>query len=197
MISSVISEFGSSVAEGDESIIHLIKFYDYNLYNENARLAQEIFEIEMKLREALSVIFIDTFQDDFYTFLQDIDVAPQDPPQESQMQSRYENQFFYLLFSDYIKLNTRKSVKQVPQLIQFLRDSADFQEFREYFVHAPISNEKFADFMQSLKSVLESIEKVRNCVMHNRVVPENDKDNYIQAKEKLMTQVGEFLGSLA
>ena len=59
----------------------------------------------MQLREALSLIFVDTYGEDFYNLLKDADVKPFEESDEDQMEDYYENQFFFLLFSDYIKIN--------------------------------------------------------------------------------------------
>lgn len=196
-ISTIVTDFSDLVSENENnSAVHIIKLYDHNLYLKNAQLAQEIFEIEMKLREVFSVIFIDTLEDDFYNLLVDVNAIPMGDPQVPQMRSRYENQFFYLTFSQYKNLNDRKPIGGVPQIIQLLRTTSNFQEFQEYFTHSPVRKEEYADFILGLKANLDAIEKVRNCVMHNRCVSEDDKGNYDQAKEKLMRLADEFLVSL-
>jgi hypothetical protein len=196
-IPAIVADFSDLVSEDEnDSAVHVVKLYDHNLHLENAQLAQEIFEIEMKLREVFSVIFIDTLEDDFYNLLVDVNAAPMDSPQVSQMQKRYENQFFYLTFSQYKNLNEKKPIGGVPQIIQLLRTTSNFQEFQEYFTYPPVRKEEYADFILSLKANLDPIEKVRNCVMHNRSISEDDKGNYDQAKEKLMKLADEFLASL-
>jgi hypothetical protein len=191
-IPAIVANFSDLV---NDSAVHIVKLYDNNLHLENAQLAQEIFEIEMRLREVFSVIFIDTFEEDFYSLIKDVNVKPSENPQKAQMQARYENEFFYLTFRDYKNLNEKKLIGNVEHIIRLINQASDFEALQEYFTHSPIK-EEYVGFIVSLKSDLDSVEKIRNCVMHNRSVSEADKGNYVQAKEKLMKQVDEFFESL-
>lgn len=135
----IVASFSDIISTAqDNGIIHVIKFYDDNLHQDNAKLAEELFEVEMKSREIFSVIFIDTEEDNFYKLIKDTSVIPMGDPQLPQMQSRYENEFFYLTFSQYKSLNEKKAITNVPQIIQLIRSSTDFQVFQENFLHSPI-----------------------------------------------------------
>ena len=71
-MSELIANFSESVVDcQDEGIEHLLKLNDPYLRRTLRTYGDEIFEIEMKLREALSLIFIDTYGEDFYNLLKD------------------------------------------------------------------------------------------------------------------------------
>jgi len=196
-IPAIISGFSSNISDAaEDGIVHIVKFFDGELYDENARYAREIFNIEMKLREVFSIIFIETFEEDFYNLLKSVNVKPMETPQVSQMQARFENEFFYLTFSQYRNLNEKKPVGNIESIIRLISQAADFQAFQDYLAHSPIEKEEYADFILSLKASLEPIETVRNCVMHNRVISEREKSIYAQAKENLNNLIEEFLTSL-
>lgn len=192
---AIVKNFTDAIVEAqEEGILHVVKLNDPILFRENAQYAAEIFEIEMKLREAFSVIFIDTVGDEFYSLIKDTSVNPMGEPQESQMRTRQENQFFYLTFSQYRNLNDKKSFgKNAEQLIKIIGQATDFRALQELLTQTPIKKEEYKDFITRLTAILDPIEDVRNCVAHNRTVSQREKDNYVQAKEKLMELINEFL----
>jgi hypothetical protein len=175
-----------------------LKFYDQKLHNEHQKYAEELFEIEMKLREVLSVIFIENYESDFYNLLEDVNNIhfQGDAPQESQMQTRFENQFFYLNFSQYKTLNDKKKIGNVDQIIKLLGQVTDFGAFQSQLTQHHIRKEEYSNFIARLKANLEQIEDLRNCVAHNRVIPKAIKDNYGLAKTELLKAIDEFLDSL-
>jgi hypothetical protein len=193
--SEVINFFCGRLAsrEGD-GIVHVLKLNDSALLGFNRPYFDEIFEIEMKLREALSFIFIDTYGSDYYNLLKDVEFKyPGDPPETQQMKALYQNQFFYLLFSHYINLNVRKKPKNVNDLYSTLEQVADFNELKQRVTTLPITNERYVDFLASLKERMDQIEKVRNCTAHNRAIPEDYIADYNMAKGPLLGAINNFL----
>lgn len=193
----VVNNFTDGLAEAqDEGIVHVVKLHDPVLYRENAQYAAEIFEIEMKLREAFTFIFADTIGDDFYKLISENINFMGDAPQESQMQARRENEFFYLTFKQYRDLNKKKQIKNAEQILNLIGQASDFRSLQELLSKTPISKEEYRDFLARLDDVLDSIENVRNCVAHNRTIAKKDKENYPRARERLIRLVDEFLASM-
>jgi hypothetical protein len=151
----------------------------------------------MKLREVLSFIFIEVYGQSFYSLLQEVDVkiATKEVPNEAYYKKHLENEFFFLLFSDYIKLNERKPVKN-GILLDLIKQSIDFDSLKNKLTSSPISNEKYHDFLASIKERLDAIDKLRNCVAHNRSIPEDIRGNYNMSKELLLKSISEFWDEL-
>ena len=195
---NLIREFSKSVAGcTNEGIEHLLKLNDFQLQHELRKYGKEIFEIEMNLREALSLIFVDTYGEDFYKLLKEVSVEPtgQRKPQESQMQAQYENQLFFLEFSDYVNINVRKDLS-LGRIKEYMGQSEDFEELKRRITTNPIIKEEYAAFLTRLQERLDPIEKLRNCVAHNRSIPKRTLDNYKTAKDLLLEEIKEFLEEL-
>jgi hypothetical protein len=161
----VIREFLDQVDEFE----NLVKFYDETVIKENKEYLEELYRIEMKIRKAISLIYISNSDNDFYNLLdkEAIETA-KDKPSDQELKSSWENEFFYLLFSDYVKLNSRKLPSKVSELISILTDSRDFDNFRNNLTSQPISYEDDQDLIAALKTELDYVEKLRNCIAHNR-----------------------------
>ncbi|HML76217.1 MAG TPA: hypothetical protein PKB02_17135 [Anaerohalosphaeraceae bacterium] len=186
----IVKEFCTEIISGvDSGIVHLLKLYDPYLKACNKIYADEIFEIEMRLREALSFVFIDEYKRNYYNLLRDISIKPLDDNQTEQFQSQWENEFFYLLFSHYSRLNERKIPNKVTDLIQIVEQTTDYQSFRQMLTSKPIQNETYSDFLASLKTLVDPIEKLRNCIAHNRTIPQRIINDYETAKEELLEKI--------
>lgn len=197
-IEDLIDNFSESIADytadcTDDRIKHLLKLNDPQLQHTLRKYGKEIFEIEMKLREALSLIFIDTYGKDFYHFVNETTVKPLSPPTAKEMSESYENQFFFLLFSHYIQINNSK--KSDPSKIkEYVEQAEDLADLKQLITpKKPITKTEYVDFLESLRSRVDSIEKLRNCVAHNRSIPEEIIEDYEMAKEPLLESINEFL----
>ena len=146
-----------------EGIKHLLKLNDPHLRCILRAYEKEIFNIEMKLREALSLIYIDTYDKDFYDLLQLRNRRRGCTP--DRLRKYHENQSFCLLFSEY---------KNIHDL-------------------NPITKDQYIYFLDSLSDLVEPIEKLRNCVAHNRSIPKIIIKNYKEAKEPLLDKINKFL----
>lgn len=183
------------VERKEEGISHVLKLNDPYMREINHRYAGEIFEIEMKLREAISLIFIDTYGEKFYDLLREtvVNRAGKDVNEE-QLRAHFENEFFFLLFSDYRNLNERRLPNNTKYLLSLISACDDFRELREHIDSNPIKLEDYASFLASLKSVVEPIENVRNSIAHNRAISQNAINNYEQAKVTLLDILDGFIG---
>ena len=189
-----LTDFHASLGGEGEGLLHLVKLYDSHLKRVRAAYADQIFDAEMKLREALTFIFADSYGKNFYGLLNDISIKwpGGKAPDEKVMRAEYENQFFYLTFSDYIEINAFKSLN----FDQFRASFADYQSFEDLkyrMTGRPIRAQHHVDFLSSLKELMDAIEKARNCVAHNRVVPSETAGNYQQSYENLLDAIKAFL----
>lgn len=171
-----------------EGIIVINKFFDE--YKKNINLyhyANEIFFIEMQLREIFSIIFLTEYHSTPYNLLNDYAVCV---PKNNRFDDEYfkahlENEFFTLLFSDYkcITLGSTKEIKS-KDLLEIFKDSLDFKEVQEKLLKG-IKNNNFITFLGNISDNLEAIESFRNCIMHNRSFSKKILENYEKAREEL------------
>src|SRR3989442_369228 len=92
----------------------------------------EIYELEMRIREALTFIFLDEYWDEPYTFLNytSISTTPKDNPSVEHLQTHCENQLFHVLFNDYANLNNPNQTK-LEHLLSNIRSSPSFEELKQ------------------------------------------------------------------
>ena len=189
-----IDEFSASLLD-EGSIFHVMKFEDSQLQAELAKRAAEIFTLEMKLRRVLSLIYLHAKQDgDPYDLLRDDSVQPQgkEKPTPDQMRAVAENQFFYLTFGNYVALNQRPEFK-LRELLETIRDADTYDKFHKELVRASIEDENDADFLAGLKQYMEPIEKMRNCVAHNRRPTDDIRGNYTKTLRDLDELLDDYL----
>lgn len=187
----LVIEYFASLLESFEGIKHILKFYDDHLLENNLKFIPRLFELEMKLRKAISIIYLFSYYDDFYNLLRDdsIEVIKKDGNKvtEEQMKNMQENEFFHLTFSQYINLNKTKPIKDVNKLLSKMSLFSTFEDFKDGLQKLPIVKESFQDFIASLNQTLDAIEKLRNCIAHNRTpskkIIEDFERFYVMADE--------------
>lgn len=189
---SVISGFNDYLKE-HQDISLVVKFYDESLLDDLSKIYEIIFGIEMRLREAVTLIFLDTYKIDYYDLLKDSNINPQSgkdglPKKEEEKRKflikRLENEFFHMSFKDYTNLSNTKELKQ-DDLFPITEASKDFQEFKEKILNRGVTNKYYKNFLEEVKKIMDNLEKIRNCVAHNRSVKEGllDYENYFEEIE--------------
>jgi len=111
------------------------------------------------------------------------------------LSERLENEFFHLLFSDYVKLDKPKILKQ-DDLFIIAEMSSNFEDFKSNILRRGVAKKGYLDFINSIKEDMNNLEKVRNCVAHNRTPSGDDIYNYNISKEAIENKISEFLESL-
>ncbi|MCD6222039.1 hypothetical protein J7K25_07790 [bacterium] len=191
----IIREFGDHLKD-DENIEVVFKYFNESMSEKHKSYAEEIFEIEMKLREIISFIFIDTYKGDYHNLLKEIDVKIQplngnNKPDKDYFERHFENEFFFLLFSDYMHLSEPKKISQ-NDLMEFIINSNDYDELKRNIQNRGITKEKYQDMIASIKQNLKPIEDMRNCIAHNRSFTDTVLQNYQQAKANLYNIINQF-----
>ena len=191
---ALIAKFSQAVRDCEGTgIKHLLKLKDLQLKHTLRAYGEEIFEIEMKLREALSLIFVDTYGENFYDLLRKVNVSSSNQPNADHMRKYHQNQFFFLGFNSYVQINEPKVPNQPREIFQYIGNAIDFEDLRRMISSGPITKKPYADFLASLKERVVPIEKLRNCVAHNRSIPDEIIKDYNMAKEPLLESINEFL----
>ena len=138
----------------------------------------------MKLRRVLTLIYLNAYQGvETYKLLKDEkeQIAAKEKPTDIEMQDNLENQFFHLLFSQYVNLNQRPDPK-INDLLENIRNFIQYEELQTEINRKPVADNNDADFLAGLKDKIGAIEKMRNCIAHHRRPPKRTKDGYETAE---------------
>lgn len=181
---TVVEEFAKALTEVPSPISHIVKFEDPLLQADLAQWSAEIFAIEMKLRRVLTLIYLNAYQGvEPYKLLKDEkeQIAAKEKPTDIDMEDNLENQFFHLLFSQYVNLNQRPD-PQIGKLLEHIRNFVQYEELQTEINRKPVANNNDADFLAGLKDKIGAIEKMRNCIAHHRRPSNRIKAGYENAK---------------
>ena len=202
-VTKIIKDFNENLKDS-EKIILVLKFYDSDLLNFLSNIYKELFKIEMKLREIISFIFIDTYKAGD-NLLKDVNLKPRfegknnlqkdETQRREYLSKRCENEFFHILFSDYNRLTEIRDLKH-EDLYLIAEISNNFEEFKKNILNRGIKESSYLAFLNNIKPVLSKLENIRNCVAHNRMLDINDLENYEKYFEEINKQIEEFLTSL-
>lgn len=203
-INNLIIDFSSNL-DDLECVDVVFRFNDENLLRFIVDIHKELFSLEMKLREAITLIFIDTYKEEYYDFLRDMNLSPhfegnknlqKDKTQRKEfLKKRYENEFFHILFDDYIKLNSPKTLRQ-DDLFVITEISQNFEEFKKNITERGITKPIYKTFIEEIKNVIFPVSRIRNCIAHNRMLSTEDSENYQTYFEEINKKIDEFLNSI-
>ena len=110
------------------------------------------------------------------------------------MEKATENQFFHLTFSQYINLNQRPQ-PQLPDILKVIENAEQYDDFRAKICRIPVEDEDDADLITNLKELMGPIEKMRNCVAHNRRPTDKIIANYLSSLPKLDGRLNLYLAN--
>lgn len=132
---------------------------------------------------------------------------PKKEEKRNVFEENFENEFFFLTFGQYRELHL-PDVISAPILNRLIGEHKFDTYLKERILNMGIfrNGEKYNRFLKSIQQDLQSIEKLRNCIAHNRALAdiiienhqtaENDTntiiDNYQTAKKNLEEKIDEF-----
>lgn len=165
------------------------KFEDRRFLELRKQFFEEIYEIEIKIREIASFIFFTRyfFEDDL---LKDIDINRHKISKKSQLE-KYENEFFYLNFWGYKDLLKIRDLTE-QEKNDILKESNSFKEYKDGIIKRGITEGLYQDFIESIKEDLQKVDNIRNSVMHYRAFPSSSLDTYKEAKKRLLEKIDNF-----
>lgn len=180
-------------------LLYIFKFSDTLLKDRLTALYRRIFDLEMRLRDAITLIFVLNNKKDYHDLLFEHDIKLQiDKDLIKKKQERYrnllENDLFYILFSDYIKFSTEGNLKKntLESLIQLISESSTISSLKKKLSQKGITDQKSLEFLLSIKEDLDSIEKMRNCIAHNRTPLEEERENFEKSIKELHSKLDDF-----
>jgi hypothetical protein len=172
------------------------KFEDNRFLEIRKSFFEEIFNIEINLREVISFIFFNTYLNNT-NLLRDIQVKLVVKLEKNQkiedIIQDIENEFFYISFSEYKNLLNLTTL-QDKEKTELLEISDSFEEWKNKIFIRWVQKEFYISFISSIKEDLDSIEKFRNSIMHNRWFSKNLKQNYDKSKIEIIKKIDNFKG---
>ncbi len=214
-IEEILNTFNDQIKNNDVDAV--FKFYDDSLFKRLSDCYYQLFKIEMKLREIITFIFVDTYKEDYYNLVKEIDVNPMYPKKrkirldgkdkklkgivnDSEKREEYlsnflENEFFYCMFSQY-KMVSRPKAFQYNDLVEITENSKDFSDFQNKLLNRGISDKKYTELLQEINGYVENLEEIRNCIAHNRTPSDIEMLNLEKFLEKLNKKTEQFLENI-
>jgi hypothetical protein len=172
--------------------ISLLKYIDNIRTEEYIKSYRELADLEMKMREVFSFIFYNKYDPVGSDLFEEFDAKTVGAePSIEELEKRLENKFFYLTFSGYLKFEKPKDV-QIKELVPLIQNIELYEQLRIYLSSRGITKESHVAFLQSVRTTLDPIESVRNCIAHNRQIPNKTEANYEKAKKELFKFIDDF-----
>lgn len=185
--------------QSDDKVLHFVKFYDTLQFRTYHKYAERLYTVEMRLREVLTFIFVETYGTNFYDLLRDCKLGafpPDMPDTTEKYQAHYENQFHWLVFSQYQSINQRKLPTNVPEFARLIGETKDFDSLKSLLASNPISKQPHAGFLAGITGWVNSIEKLRNCIAHNRTPSRKAVEDFETAEPLLLLAIEQFFTGL-
>lgn len=177
----------------ENGFFKLIKYVDDLRLETYKTIYLEIADIEMKIREVFSYIFYSKYddknQDIFEEF--EVQITNKEDVKSDELVKRLENKFFYLTFKQYLKFDTPKDIP-TKEVLPLIINNQTYDLLREYVSSRGIIEQRHLSFLRNVSRLLDPIENVRNCIAHNRKIPNNQLDNYPNAKREILAFIDSF-----
>ena len=124
--------------------------------------------------------------------LEEYDVKyPTEKPTTKEFDERNENPFFYFTFTGYYQFDKPKEVP-VKEIIRLIQSNEQYDNLRNYLNLRGILEERHIDFLKKIREKLSSIESIRNCIAHNRAIPNRTVANYEKTKPEVIKFIEDF-----
>lgn len=194
IILNIGSQFQSDIAH----VEGIFRFEDDFMLLQNLNFYKEIYQLEMKIREALNYILAHNFVNKplfpvpplVYSFIDEFDgidfandKLKREPQYKEKVFKNYmEHEVFHIIFTRYAQFAKGKELK-TDKIFDFLRQSADFAALKLSLDERGITdklNPVHKQFILDLSNSIIHIELLRNEIMHCRQIKENLEKRFEQ-----------------
>lgn len=175
-----VEEFEDTVL-GVDGVLEVCKTYDSFRIEENREFLKELYGIEMKIREIYTIL----------TCLQNmglensrVRLLKEYLDNVEDYKKRLMNEFFFIEFSDYKNVDSRKDAK-LEDLLNLLRQVTGVEDIRNFIIelsHPTLHLEERFNELSRIPEVIGRLENFRNNIAHNRYVSRNDVENFKKAR---------------
>lgn len=184
----------------DDGLRHALKFSDPLVLSEILARVPFFFDMEMRLREALSVALLSQHTD-FYQLIKAAEAkaqpkgAPTGKERVTLLSEALQNELFYLDLSGYHDVTQRKEGAS-EFVLRSARDAGDFSEFQQLLEEGPIRGKPFNTVVGLLNGPLRDVAAVRNSVAHNRAASNEEGQRFQAIRGGIETSLTEFFDQL-
>jgi len=167
----------------DDNILTIVKTSDSTLYNRASRYYQEIIELEMELRNALTYILTFDQKSIGSELFKEFGINQSEKKLNTDhIDKNYENGLFYIYFNHYASFTEPQQLK-ADRITQFLQEPSiqTFEDFKNRLSRRGISEERHLAFLSSISTKLKPLEDMRNAIMHIRNLSKTVVANFEKA----------------
>ncbi len=181
----------------NEDLLCIIKLKDDESIKSVSQHRNEIFNLEMEVREILFIILQDSFPSiPWYKILQEIGISVSELKKfqydrEDVLKNRTQNELFFLLFSQYKTFDHPKPIKH-DDLLELIKKTQDFDELKKEINERAITKTTHQDFLAKIGPNLGMMEDFRNDLAHSRFVDKSKLSNYDKALKNIQDAIKEF-----
>jgi hypothetical protein len=150
----------------------------------------DIYGLEMDLREVLNYIFVyngrQNLVDAFKIFGVNFSKT-----EEYRNRPFYENEFYFLVFGDYLKFEFQSALGQ-QEMFQMMQNATTFDEFKTTLNNRGLAEARHREFLSAINTHIATIKDYRNTLMHNRTADISTRENFEQSFGDLQSKLAMF-----
>lgn len=165
----------------EKGIIEICKTFDSFKMEENRVFLAELYDMEMKIREIYTAVArLENVS------LQDSKVKPVQEfrGNETVFKERLMNEFFFIEFSDYMNVDSRRepSLKDVLNALGHVTKVEEIGRIINDLSYPTLHLKERFNELSNIPETIGRMGKLRNCIAHNRYIAESDAENFEKAK---------------
>ena len=189
-LKSIVFSFLQSI-ENIEGIISITKVNDTILQKTAFEYYKKIIELEMDMRNVLTYILAYSNKTINENLFKTFGINKSEKLEPVNIKKNYENGLFYIYFNHYSSFSEPEKVnaQKIAELLQEPNISS-FEQLKIKLQDRGLKKDRHIDFIASIKTKLEPLEKMRNSIMHIRNISDNTIRNFDMAIEDNGTNKG-------
>ncbi len=190
-LKNIVFSFLQSI-ENIEGIVSITKVNDTILQDTAFEYYKKIVDLEMDMRNVLTYILAYSSKSIDNELFKSFGVNHSSKGiSNTEVKEQYENKLFYIDFSQYASFNKAQKLnkEKIAELLQEPHINS-FEQFKNKINDRDLKEDRHIDFITSIKTKLEPLEKMRNSIMHIRNISDNTIRNFKMAIEDNGTNKG-------
>ena len=189
-LKGIVFSFLQSV-ERIEGIVSITKVNDTILQKSAFEYYQKIVELEMDMRNVLTYILTYSAKTINEELFKNFGIDKSEKLDNKHIKKQYENGLFYIYFYHYASF-TQPQKLRAEKIAEFLQEPniSSFEQLKSKLNDRGLKEDRHIDFIASIKTKLQPLEKMRNSIMHIRNISDTTVRNFNMAIEDNGTQKG-------
>jgi len=189
-LKSIVFSFLQSV-ERIEGIVSITKVNDTILQTSAFEYYQKIVELEMDMRNVLTYILAYSGKTINEELFKNFGIDKSEKLDNKHIKEQYENGLFYIYFNHYASFTQPQKLK-AEKIAEFLQEPniSSFEQLKSKLNDRGLKENRHIDFIASIKTKLQPLEKMRNSIMHIRNISDTTVKNFNMAIKDNGTEKG-------